>query len=113
MSRLCTCRNPFDSQAKIVKWMIFGASRVLDRASNQSLVGGKPDGFRHNFRRVTKPPFPDQQRRANPLHQQSSVRAPAPHLDSARGLSVRTGRERESQPRGLCSYWAMKKEAIG
>jgi len=34
MSCLCACRNPFDSQAKIVKWTVFVASRVLNRASN-------------------------------------------------------------------------------
>jgi hypothetical protein len=55
MSRFCACRDPFDSQAKIVKWTAFVARPVLDRASNESHLGRKPDRFGHGFRRITKP----------------------------------------------------------
>ena len=51
-ARLC---NPFDGQANIVKGTVLVASRILDRASNESYLGRKPDRFHHDFRRVAKP----------------------------------------------------------
>jgi hypothetical protein len=55
--RLRGCRNPFDSQASIVKWTVRVARRILDRASHESHPGRQPDGFRHHFRRVAEPLF--------------------------------------------------------
>ena len=55
--RLRSCRNPFDSQVKIIKGTVRVARRILNRAPNQSHLGGKPDRFRHDFRRVAKPLF--------------------------------------------------------
>jgi hypothetical protein len=52
--RLRGCVNPFDSQANIVKWTVSVASRILDRASNESHLGRKPDRFRYDFRCVAK-----------------------------------------------------------
>ena len=57
MCRLRRCCNAFDSQAKVVKWTVLLASRILDRASNESRPCRQPDRLRHDFRRVTKPFF--------------------------------------------------------
>ena len=54
MSCFCASRNPFDSQTKIVKRMVFVASCVLDGASNESHFGRQSDRFRNRFRRFTK-----------------------------------------------------------
>src|SRR5215472_913962 len=54
MGRLRRCGNSFDGQAKIIKWTVLPASRVLDRATHKSHFGRKPDRFRHHFRRVAK-----------------------------------------------------------
>src|SRR5262249_28037618 len=48
------CRNPFDGQAFIVKGTILIGSRILDRASNESYLGRKPNSFRHDFRCIPK-----------------------------------------------------------
>ena len=57
MCRLRGCSNSFDSEAKIVEWTICIASRVLDRASNESHLGRKPNRFCHDFRSVPEPLF--------------------------------------------------------
>ena len=60
LQRTCSlrgCSDSFDSQALIVKGTVFVASRILDRASNKSRLGRKPDCLRYDLRRVAKPLF--------------------------------------------------------
>ena len=57
MCSLHRCSNPLDRQANIVKRTVLFASRILDRASNESCLGRKPDRFRYDFRRVAKTLF--------------------------------------------------------
>ena len=49
------CCNPFDSQTLVVEWTIRIAGRILDRAAHESRLGGKPDRFGDDFRRVAEP----------------------------------------------------------
>jgi hypothetical protein len=75
MCRLRRCSYTFHSQAKIVKWTVRVASRVLDGASNESGIGCKSDCFRHDFRRVAEPFFQIRgDRQICRIHDQARVR---------------------------------------